>query len=182
VVATALALHTDDLTGRRERDHIIEWKATMRTVWNSVVLVCALILTLPVAQMTLSAGAETGASHTVVAASGTAAPAGGNYAIFTHVTVNARSQIAFDASLGGPSTSGVFVGDGRRTATIALGGDPDPAAANFASTTRSSQPMATWCSMPTSLTPSGTTGESPFPSSGTVTRRRAAVRLRQRRA
>jgi len=117
VVATALALHTDDLTGRRERDHIIEWKATMRTVWNSVVLVCALILTLPVAQMTLSAGAETGASHTVVAASGTAAPAGGNYATFTHVTVNARSQIAFDASLGGPSTSGVFVGDGRRTAT-----------------------------------------------------------------
>ena len=104
----------------------------MRTVLNSVVLVCALILMLPVAQMALAAGAKAGVSHTVVAASGTAAPAGGNYGIFTHVTMNARSQIAFDASLGGPSTSGVFVGDGRRTSTIALGGDPDPAAANFA--------------------------------------------------
>ena len=104
----------------------------MRTVLNSIVLVCALILMLPVAQMALAAGAKAGVSHTVVAASGTAAPAGGNYAILTHVTVNARSQIAFDASLGGPSTSGVFVGDGRRTSTIALGGDPDPAAANFA--------------------------------------------------
>ena len=104
----------------------------MRTVLNSVVLVCALILMLPVAQMALAAGAKAGVSHTVVAASGTAAPAGGNYGIFTHVTVDARSQIAFDASLAGPSTSGVFVGDGRRTSTIALGGDPDPTAANFA--------------------------------------------------
>jgi hypothetical protein len=104
----------------------------MRTVSDSVVLGCALILTLPVAQMALAAGAKAGVSHTVVAASGTAAPAGGNYAVFTHVTVNARSQIAFDASLGGPSTSGVFVGDERGTSTIALGGDPDPAAENFA--------------------------------------------------
>lgn len=104
----------------------------MRTVSNSVVLACALILTLPVAQMALAAGAIAGVSHTVLAASGTAAPAGGNYAIFTHVTLNARGQVAFDALLGGPSTSGVFVGDGTRTSTIALGGDPDPAAGNFA--------------------------------------------------
>jgi hypothetical protein len=104
----------------------------MRTISNSVVLACALILTLPVARMALAAGAEAGVSHTVVAASGTAAPAGGHYGIFTHVTVNARGQIAFDAAPGGPGTSGVFVVDGRRTSAIALGGDPDPAAANSA--------------------------------------------------
>ena len=66
----------------------------MRTVSNSVVLACALFLTLPAAQMASAAGAKAGVSHTVVAASGTAAPAGGNYAIFTHVTVNARGEIA----------------------------------------------------------------------------------------
>ena len=104
----------------------------MRTVLNSVVLACALILTLPVTEMTLAAGATTEVSHSVVAASGTAAPSGGTYAAFTHVTLNRRGQIAFDAALGGPSTTGVFVGDGARTSTIALGGNPDPAAANFA--------------------------------------------------
>ena len=102
-----------------------------RPVSYSVVLASALILTLPFAPMSLAAGANNPVSHTVVAVSGTAAPSGGNYAAFTHVTLNARNQIAFDASLGGPSTSGVFVGDGPRTSTIALGGDPNPAAANF---------------------------------------------------
>ncbi len=76
----------------------------MRTASNPVVLACALILTLPMAQMALGAGAKAGVNHTVVAAPGAAAPAGGNYGLFTHVTVNARSQVAFDASLGGRST------------------------------------------------------------------------------
>jgi hypothetical protein len=58
----------------------------MRTVSNSIVLACALILALPVGQMALAAGAKAEVSHTVVAASGSAAPAGGNYATFTHAT------------------------------------------------------------------------------------------------
>jgi hypothetical protein len=103
-----------------------------RTLLHSVVLVGALILALPFAHISLAAGAKGQVSHTVVAASGTTAPAGGNYSVLTHVTMNARSQIAFDAILGGPSTTGVFVGDSTTTSTIALGGDPDPAAANFA--------------------------------------------------
>jgi hypothetical protein len=104
----------------------------MRTVSDSVVLACALILTLPASQMaSAGAGAKKEVSHTVVAASGTAAPSGGTYVSLTRVTMNQRSEIAFDASLGGPSSAGVFVADGRRTSTIALGGNPDPAAANF---------------------------------------------------
>jgi hypothetical protein len=47
--------------------------------------------------------------------------------------LNARDQVVFDAGLTGPSISGVFVGDGTTTSTIALGGNPDPAAGNFGS-------------------------------------------------
>ena len=142
MVATALALHTDDMTGDElgttavgPCDVIlsIERRVTMNRIGsNSVVPVCALLVALPLAGMPLVAGPMNGTRHTVIAASGTAAPAGGNYTTFMHVTVNEWSQIAFDASLGGPSTSGVFVGDGTRTSMIALGGDPNPAAANFA--------------------------------------------------
>jgi hypothetical protein len=70
--------------------------------------------------------------HTIVAASGGAAPAGGNYIAFSSASLNARNDVVFDAFLGGPSITGVFVGDGTRTSTIALGGNQDPAAANFA--------------------------------------------------
>jgi hypothetical protein len=102
-----------------------------RAVAYSVVLVSAVTLTLPFAQVPLAAGAKKTVTHTVLATSGSAAPAGGTYVTFIHVALNARSQIAFDASLGGPSTSGVFLTDGRTTSAIALGGNPDPAAANF---------------------------------------------------
>jgi hypothetical protein len=71
--------------------------------------------------------------HTFVAASGSAAPAGGTYLRFFVARLNARNQVAFDAILGGPSgpsASGVFVGDGRRTSTIALP-TLDPTAENF---------------------------------------------------
>ena len=104
-----------------------------RAIAYSVVLVSAITLTLPFAQVPLAAGAKTKVRHTVLATSGSAAPAGGNYVTFVHVALNARSQIAFDASLGGPSTTGVFLTDGVTTFPMALGGNPDPAAANFVS-------------------------------------------------
>jgi hypothetical protein len=91
---------------------------------------CAL-LALMLAQFSWTAGAQAEATHTIIAASGAAAPAGGNYRAFLNVALNARGQVAFDAFLGGPSTSGVFVNDGMTTSVIALGGDPDPAAGNF---------------------------------------------------
>ena len=70
--------------------------------------------------------------HTIIAASGDAAPAGGNYTVFLNtLAVNARGQVTFDARLGGPSTTGVFVNDGTSTSAIALGGNPDPTAGNF---------------------------------------------------
>ena len=102
-----------------------------KAVAYSVVLVSAVTLTLPFAQEPLAPGAKKTVRHTVLATSGSAAPAGGNYVTFVQVALNARSQIAFNASLGGPSTSGVFLTDGRTTSAIALGGNPDPAAANF---------------------------------------------------
>ena len=46
--------------------------------------------------------------------------------------LNVRHEVAFDAILGGPPfTTGVFVGDGKTTSTIALGANPDPAAPSF---------------------------------------------------
>jgi len=69
--------------------------------------------------------------HTIVAASGTAAPIGGNYFLFFNARLNSRPEVTFDAILSGPSSTGVFVGDGRTTRTIALGGNPDPTAGNF---------------------------------------------------
>jgi hypothetical protein len=39
--------------------------------------------------------------------------------------------VVFNAFLGGPSGTGVFVSDGVATSAIALGGNPDPAAGNF---------------------------------------------------
>ena len=105
---------------------------TNRAVLFPLVLVCSLIPVLPSAQIPVAAGAKETVRHTVLATSGSAAPAGGNYVTLFRVALNARGQIAFDTSLGGPSTTGVFLTDGRTTSTIALGGNPDPTAANFA--------------------------------------------------
>ena len=70
--------------------------------------------------------------HTIIAASGDTAPSGGTYTSFLNtLAVNARGQVTFDARLGGPSTTGVFVSDGTTTFPIALGGNPDPTAGNF---------------------------------------------------
>lgn len=90
------------------------------------------ISVLAVVLFVLVTGAQAQVRHTIVAASGQAAPVGGNYADFLNtIAVNARGQVAFDARLGLPSTSGVFVSNGTTTSTIALGGNPDPSAGNF---------------------------------------------------
>jgi hypothetical protein len=83
---------------------------------------------LPFAQKSRAALANTAFQHTIVALSGTAAPAGGNYLAqsFFNATLNARHEVAFDAIVSGPPsvTTGVFVGDGETTSTIALGINP----------------------------------------------------------
>ena len=93
-------------------------------------LVALSLIALPFAHVMLSSSVKV-VRHTVVATSGVAAPAGGNYFIFFNARLNARPEVVFDALLSGPSTTGVFVGDGRTTSTIALGGNPDPVAGNF---------------------------------------------------
>ncbi len=99
-----------------------------RSVSYPVVLLL-LLMALPFAHRTLASGAKI--RHTIVAASGAAAPAGGNYFLFFNAKLNTRPEVVFDALLTGPSTTGVFVGDPRTTSAIALGGNPDPAAGNF---------------------------------------------------
>ena len=95
--------------------------------------VCALILALPFVEVSLAARRTTQPQHTIVAASGGAAPAGGNYLpLFSNARMNARDEVAFDAVVGSPLfTSGVFAGNGSTTSTIALGANPDPAAPSF---------------------------------------------------
>ena len=105
---------------------------TKRAALYWVVLVCSLILVFPFAQVSFADAAKKLATHTIVAASGSPAPDGGNYMNFFRVALNQRNQIVFDASLGGPSTTGVFVADGGKTSTIGLGGNPNPASSNFA--------------------------------------------------
>lgn len=81
----------------------------------------------------LAADAQQNVQNTIIAASGTPAPAGGNYSpFFINVSLNARHEVALDAFVIGPSpTTGVFVGDGKTTSTIALGVNPDPAGPSF---------------------------------------------------
>ena len=64
-------------------------------------------------------------THTVIAATGTSAPGGGLFFLFSTLGMNARGEVAFDAFLQGTSRpSGIFVGDGRTTSAIARGPDP----------------------------------------------------------
>jgi len=99
----------------------------------TVVLLLSAIMIMPLAQVS-SAAAQVEVRHTIIAASGGAAPNGGTYTpLFFNTTVNAQHQVAFDAFLSGSlDTSGVFVGDGKTTSTIALAGNPDPTASSFA--------------------------------------------------
>lgn len=101
---------------------------TRPTTMRAGFIIIALIL----AQCLSVIGTQAQVRHTIIAATGDAAPAGGNYKdIFNTLELNARGQVAFAASLVGPSTTGVFVSDGVATSAIALGGNPDPAAENF---------------------------------------------------
>src|ERR1041385_1961906 len=95
-------------------------------------LICCAFIALTLSQFLSVSGVRAQVRHTIIAASGDAAPAGGNYTGFLNtLAVNARGQVTFDTRLGGPSTTGVFVNDGTTTFAIALGGNVDPTAGNF---------------------------------------------------
>ena len=95
-------------------------------------LISCASVALMLSQFLFVAGVQAQVRHTIIAASGNEAPAGGNYTTFLNtLALNARGQVTFDTSLGGPSGTGVFVSDGLTTSTIALGGNPDPTAGNF---------------------------------------------------
>src|SRR5215208_446553 len=95
------------------------------------ICVCA-VIALTLAQFISTNGARAQVRNTIVAATGDTAPAGGNYTDFLNNPVlNARGQVVFDVFLSGPAATGVFLNDGLTTSTIALGGNPDPAAGNF---------------------------------------------------
>ena len=105
-----------------------------RALLYIIVLAVAASMALPFAQ--ISSAANVKVRHTVIAATGEASPIGGNYLLFsfTNVSLNARHEVGFDATVGAPSfTTGVFVNDGKTTSTVALGANPDPAATSFGS-------------------------------------------------
>jgi len=107
-----------------------------RALLYIVVLALAASMALPLARISSAAAANVNVRHTVIAATGDATPIGGNYLpfSFTNVGLNARHEVAFEAVVAAPSfTSGVFVGDGKTTSTIALGVNPDPAGPSFGS-------------------------------------------------
>ncbi|MFT3867908.1 MAG: hypothetical protein QM715_05360 [Nibricoccus sp.] len=97
--------------------------SSLRVFWAVVALTLAYLPT--------AVAAPQPCGHTVIASTGTAAPAGGNYFFFHQVAFAARDEVAFAAFLRGPSNSGVFLGDGATTSVVALGGNPDPAAGNL---------------------------------------------------
>ncbi|HEX5085705.1 MAG TPA: choice-of-anchor tandem repeat NxxGxxAF-containing protein [Blastocatellia bacterium] len=103
-----------------------------RVILYMVVLLLPALVALSSARMSSAAIAKVKARHTVIAATGDAAPDGGAYITFFNATLNARHAVAFDAFVIGPHpTTGVFVRHDKTTCTIALGADPDPAAPGF---------------------------------------------------
>jgi hypothetical protein len=103
-----------------------------KAIWYAVVFLPALAV-LAFTQNLSAEGAKCRVRHTVIAESGSVAPPGGNYLVFSflNATFNAGHAVAFDAVSGPPFTTGIFVGDGKRTFTIALGVNPDPAGPSF---------------------------------------------------
>ena len=64
--------------------------------------ICCAIIALTLSQILSVTGVRSQVRHTVIAASGDAAPAGGSYKDFLNtLAVNARGQVAFDARLNG---------------------------------------------------------------------------------
>src|SRR5262249_61231978 len=89
-----------------------------RAILYMVVLLLPALMALPSAQMSSAAGAKVKVSHTVVAATGAAAPAGGNYITFLNATLNARHVVAFGAIFVGPHpTTGVLGGEWKAAIT-----------------------------------------------------------------
>ena len=95
-----------------------------------IILTVAASMALPFAEISTAAQVEV--RHTIIATTGGPAPDGGNYlpGSFSNVRLNASSQVTFDASVGPPFTTGVFVGDGKTTTTVALGTNPNFGAVN----------------------------------------------------
>lgn len=94
-------------------------------------LAVAAMIAATLTQVPCPPGARAQENHTVIAATGTAAPEGGVFRFLSSIGVNAPGQVAFDAILQGTSTTGIFVGDGKTTSAIALGGNPDPTSGDF---------------------------------------------------
>ena len=100
------------------------------------VILCQLAFAASCIQLLPAGDQFTNVRHTIIVQSGEATPAAGNYSPFSfgNVTFNDAHRVAFDAFVIGQSpTSGVFVGDGKSTSTIALGVTPSPAGASFGS-------------------------------------------------
>ena len=90
------------------------------------------VIVLMLVQFLNATPAHAQVKHNVLAATGEAAPAGGNYVSFLSNRVfNVRGEVAFDALVSGPGGSGVFVSHDKTTSTIALGSDLNPAGGNF---------------------------------------------------
>src|SRR6185295_5067174 len=85
-----------------------------------VILTVTAAIAQPFLQISSAADGNVKVRHTTIAATGDAAPAGGNYGPFSfaNVRLNTRHDVAFDASVG--VTTGIFVGDGKTTSTITL--------------------------------------------------------------
>jgi hypothetical protein len=106
-------------------------KTVKRAIWSPVVFLSALVM-LSSTQRLSASTTRNRVRHRIIAATGEAAPAGVYGPLFINATLNARHEVAFDANATGPPpTIGVFVGDGKRTSTIALGTNPDPAEPSF---------------------------------------------------
>jgi hypothetical protein len=107
-----------------------------RALLYLIVLAVSAATALPCAQISTSAKVKV--RHTVIAATGDETPSGGNYLPFSFVNarLNKRHEATFDAVVGGPFfATGIFVGNGKTTSTIALGPNPDPSAPGFDSVT-----------------------------------------------
>lgn len=98
-----------------------------RNILYAIVFALAVSMALPFARKSSAAGESTNVRHTIIAATGDAAPGGGTYLSLRNATLNAQHEVAFDASVSGPPFSpGVFLGDGRTTATVTLGQVSNP--------------------------------------------------------
>ena len=106
--------------------------ASMTNAMRGSLAIAALIAA-TLTQVLSPPGASAQVKHTVIAATGTAAPKGGSFFRFQSIGINPRGQVAFDAQLHGASTLGIFVGDGKTTSAIALAGNPDPMSGDFGS-------------------------------------------------